>query len=186
MKKCAICRKPIKNLYRSTQKVCAYQDNKECSEEWAKRERERKSRKEATRKRVELREAKEKAKTRADWLADVQKVFNAYIRARDGKVCISCGTTKHDIQYCAGHYRTRGAAGHLRFNEDNTHAQCNQNCNLKLSGNIINYRPRLIDKIGIERVESLENDNTTHKWTIEELKAIKQKYKLKLKQLTGG
>jgi len=52
-----------------------------------------------------------------------------------------------------------------------------------LAGNIAKYRPALIAKIGLERVEKLENDNTPHKWTIEEAKEKINYFKLKLKQL---
>lgn len=179
-KTCKVCRNKFTPT-RQLQAVCDYK----CAQAKAEKDGAKKAAKEATRQRVEHRRAKEKAKTRAEWLKDVQVVFNAYIRARDGKVCISCGTTKPTIQYAAGHYRTRGAAGHLRFNEDNCHSQCNSYCNLHLSGNIVNYRPRLIAKIGLERVDALENDNSTHTWTIEELKELKALYKLKLKQLGG-
>jgi len=127
-------------------------------------------------------EEKDRIKTKKKWADEAQIAFNAYIRARDGKICISCGTTKPDIQYCAGHYRTRGAASHLRYNEDNVNSQCNKKCNLERSGAISDYRPALIAKIGIERVEALENNNQAHTWTIEELKAIKSEYKAKLKE----
>jgi hypothetical protein len=51
-----------------------------------------------------------------------------------------------------------------------------------LSGNQIEYRKRLIKKIGVERVEWLEeNGNQVKKWTIEELKELIKKYKQKIK-----
>ena len=47
---------------------------------------------------------KDKLKTHSDWLNELQKVFNTYIRTRDyKKPCISCDrplTSKHD----AGHF----------------------------------------------------------------------------------
>jgi hypothetical protein len=141
---------------------------------------------ERSEKRLALAETREKLqaiKPLTKYAHEAQAVFNQYIRERDkDQPCISCGTTK-DVQYCAGHFRTRGAAGHLRFNEDNVHRQCNQYCNLNLSGNLLLYRENLIKKIGIERVSALENNNQTHKWTKEELIQIKQTYKQKLKQL---
>ena len=135
----------------------------------------------AKKERKEYKDAKLKVKSHASWKEDAQKAFNAYIRARDGKYCISCGTTNPNIQFCAGHYRTRKAASQLRFNEDNTNTQCNNYCNSKLSGNIGAYRIALISKIGIKRVESLENNHETHTYTIDELKSIIQEYKHKLK-----
>lgn len=129
------------------------------------------------------REAKVKAKTLKYWLDLAQTWVNRYIRLRDEKEpCISCGTT-NDVQYAAGHYRTRGAASHLRFNHDNLHKQCNKRCNLELSGNLANYRKGLIAKIGLERVLALENDNTTHKWTIDEAKDVIEQHKKLIKEL---
>jgi hypothetical protein len=117
------------------------------------------------------------------WLKRTQEVFNEYIRLRDADCgCISCGT-KADNQYCAGHFRTRGAAGHLRFDERNVHKQCNKRCNLELSGNISGYRPRLIKKIGLAEVEALENDNSLKSWNREELDELRKVYRAKIKAL---
>ena len=130
------------------------------------------------------REAKVRAKTITEWLDDAQVIVNRYIRLRDAnEPCISCGTTNPNIQYAAGHYRTRKAASHLRFNHDNLHKQCNHHCNKQLSGNIINYRPALIAKIGLERFQALENDNRVHRWTIEECKEIILEHKRLIKEL---
>lgn len=130
----------------------------------------------AKKERESMREAKERLKTRQEWIKDAQRWFNKWIRLRDeSEPCISCGR-HHQGQYHAGHYRTTGAAGHLRFNEDNCHKQCAP-CNNHLSGNLTKYRPALIDKIGQKKVEVLENNNGTHAWTIGELKAIKREYK---------
>jgi hypothetical protein len=53
-----------------------------------------------------------------------------------------------------------------------------------LSGNQIEYRKRLIKKIGVERVEWLENNgNIVKKWTKEELKLLITEYKQKTKEL---
>ena len=115
------------------------------------------------------------------WLNLTQGVFNEYIRLRDDREpCISCGTMVTN-EWCAGHYRTRGAASQHRFSEFNCHKQCNRYCNMELSGNIINYRPRLIDKIGLAEVEALENDNSTKRWTREELDELRKVYRAKIK-----
>lgn len=127
--------------------------------------------------RKEIRKRKADLKPMSHWLDLTQKVFNNYIRLRDkDDPCISCGTYTAP-EWCAGHYRSRGAAGHLRFNEDNAHKQCNRRCNQALSGNIIEYRPRLIAKIGLQRVEALERDNGTKSWTREELASIRAHYR---------
>ena len=131
----------------------------------------------------ELVRAKEAIKPLKHWADKAQVAVNAYVRARDGKVCISCGTTKPDIQYCAGHYRTRKAASQLRYNEDNLHAQCNNFCNLHNSGNIPAYRVALIAKIGQERHDALINNHEVKRWTKEECQSIEKAYKAKMKAL---
>lgn len=133
--------------------------------------------------RREIKVRKEKLKSRADHLKDAQRAFNAWIRARDaGQPCISCGTTA-DVQYCAGHYRTTGSCPELRFEPLNVHLQCNKNCNLSKSGNILGYRPRLLEKIGAEAVEWLEGPHEPKKYTVEQLKAMTAEYRAKTREL---
>ena len=153
-----------------------------CAVKHAEHLRVKRERQEAKNDKQETREKLAKLKPLKAYADEAQAVFNQWIRERDShEPCISCGRF-HEGQYHAGHYRTRGAANHLRFNEDNCHKQCSP-CNNHLSGNIVNYRPRLISKIGIDRVEALENNNTPHKWTKEELIEIKRIYKEKIKQI---
>jgi len=128
--------------------------------------------------RADLRERKEKLKTKSQWLREAQTAFNSYIRARDkGKPCISSGRMEQDRftggHFDAGHYRSTGAAAHLRFCTWNCHAQSKHD-NRDLSGNIVEYRKRLIDRIGLDRVEALENDNSIRKFDIEYLKRVKR------------
>lgn len=98
---------------------------------------------------------------------EAQAAFNRYIRIRDyGEPCISCGklmdwantSSITGSEVDAGHYRSRGAASHLRFNTYNTNGQCVA-CNRNKSGNVVEYRERLIAKYGLQIVERLENDN---------------------------
>ena len=136
----------------------------------------------AKRERKETRERKAKLKTRRDWLRDTQAVVNRYVRIRDaGKPCISCGTTRN-VQIHAGHYRTTKAAPELRFHEWNINSQCAQ-CNLFDSGNLIEYRIGLIEKIGLEAVEWLEGPHEPKHYTVDDLKAIKADYARKTKEL---
>ncbi|MCD5994168.1 recombination protein NinG [Pseudomonas sp. CDFA 602] len=122
-------------------------------------------------------------KSRADHLKDTQHAFNAWIRARDaGQPCISCGTTA-DVQYCAGHYRTTAACPELRFEPLNVHLQCNRNCNMGKSGNLLGYRPRLLEKIGAEKLAWVEGPHEPQKYTIEELKALTAKYRALTREL---
>lgn len=137
----------------------------------------------------QTRERKAALKTRGDHLKEAQAAFNAFIRARDqlaGHPCISSGRPLDwsGNAVDAGHYRSVGSAPHLRFNEDNVHAQSKHDNQYK-SGNAIDYRLGLIARIGLARVEALESDNTPRKYTVDDLKAIKATYRAKLKMLKG-
>ena len=132
---------------------------------------------------AETKTRKDKIKTKTEWMTEAQTAFNQYIRARDhGLGCISCGTNKQDIQYHAGHYRTRKAAPQLRFDEAQVWLQC-ATCNNHLSGNLINYRRELLNRIGQAEVDRIECDNTEARFTIEDVKRIKAEYKKKLADL---
>jgi len=138
--------------------------------------------------RAKIKTRKQAAKTLPMLIREAQVAFNAYIRERDrlaGHVCISSGRpldwTGNAVD--AGHYRSTGAAPHLRFNEDNCHAQSKQE-NRFLAGNAIDYRVGLIARIGLARVEALEADNTVKKWTRDELIEIRDTYRKKLKEMT--
>ena len=130
---------------------------------------------------------KERLKTRRDWEKEAQAAFNAYIRARDkDKPCICCGQplSVGDVggSYDCGHYRSTGSAPHLRFHEDNAHAQRKQ-CNRWGAGRAVDYRLGLIQRIGLERVEALEADQEPRKYTADELRAIRDLYRAKLREL---
>lgn len=167
----------------------------ECAEGWAlaliaKRDREEAKRIKAQLKEetAKVREKKEALRTIPELIKMAQAAFNCWVRARDeGQPCISCGKPPGDLSGMhagrdAGHYRSTGSASHLRFREDNCHAQCVK-CNQWKAGNAVDYRIGLIARIGLARVEALESDNTPHKWTREELIQIKETYRRKLKEL---
>jgi len=133
------------------------------------------------------RERKQALKTRSDWLKETQIVFNQFIRRRDqlaGHACISSGRPLDwsGNAVDAGHFRSVGSAPHLRFNEDNCHAQSKHDNQYK-SGNAVDYRLGLIARIGLARVEALEADQTPRHYTIDDLKQMKATYKAKLRAL---
>jgi hypothetical protein len=121
--------------------------------------------------------------------AEAQKVFNEYVRLRDlaaGRGCICCGKfataaalAQPGGAYDACHYRSRGSADHLRFDERNVHLGL-KDCN---TWGHVDYRGGLISRIGLEAVEALEADNTSRKWTREYLEGIKTTYRAKIKAL---
>ncbi|WP_315810407.1 recombination protein NinG [Pseudomonas sp. C9-3] len=137
------------------------------------------------RERREIKERKEKLKSRADHLKDAQAAVNEYVRLRDKDLpCISCGR-HHQGQYHAGHYRTVAAFPELRFELLNIHKQCAP-CNNHKSGDIVNYRINLVAKIGAERVAWLEGPHEPLKLTIDQIKAITAHYRAKLRELKRG
>ncbi|EHW4087001.1 TPA: recombination protein NinG [Salmonella enterica] len=181
-RKCPIC--STEYIPRSSlQKVC---HNYKCALEFNRRvdakNAEREKRKRDKTERAEWRKRKEAVKPLKHWEDATQRVVNDYIRERDRDApCISCGTW-NTVQWEAGHFRSRGAASHLRYNEDNIHKQCHR-CNAELSSNAIPYRIALVEKIGLERVEALENNNTPHRFTREELKGIRMHYRALMRAL---
>lgn len=166
----------------------------DCIAPWAEAQQAKKEREEARRKRALqkldralVRQRKAALKTIPDLIKEAQIAFNAYIRGRDqDKPCICCGRPLGDGDvggaFDCGHYRSTGSASHLRFNEQNAHAQ-RKACNRWGSGRAVDYRIGLVARIGAAAVEALEADNTVRKWTREELIAIKTKYVQKLKEL---
>jgi len=128
------------------------------------------------------RERRMEVKPVSYWMKRAQTAFNAWVRARDdGQPCISCGRV-HQGQNHAGHYRPAGSNPELRFEPDNCHLQCAP-CNSHLSGNLTAYRPALIAKIGLERVERLEGPHEPKRYRKEDYQAIEADYKAKLKEL---
>ena len=123
--------------------------------------------------------------TKPQLVKKAQTAFNAYIRARDvGKQCISCdklfdgGSNTFD----AGHYRSVGSAPHMRFVEDNVHGQC-KHCNNWLAGNHVEYRKRLLVRIGERQLDLLESDSVLRKYTKEGLIEIARHYNAMARQL---
>lgn len=173
-KRCKICKEPFVPTFSTFQKTC---NNVECLVDFGRAEAQRLNKR-------EIRQAKKKAreKDRGYWIKRVQTEFNKHIRQRDHKdPCISC-QRHHQGQYHAGHYMSVG--GHsaiLRFDEQNTHKQCSV-CNNHKSGNLAEYRPNLIKKIGLEAVERLEGPQDPKKYTIDELKDLLSVYQAKNKE----
>jgi 5-methylcytosine-specific restriction endonuclease McrA len=168
----------------------------ECIAPWADAQAEKAKRAEAKKaraavkvERASIRARKEAIKTIAQLIADAQIAFNGFIRERDkGKGCFVCGrpfTDKPGQVQHAGHVRSRGAAGHLRFNEDNAMGEC-EGCNGPHGAKPHQIEAGAIARIGAERYAELCADNTPHKWQRDELIAIKHEYRAKLKDIQKG
>jgi len=188
-KKCKNCGKEFVPM-RSTAIACSYP----CAKAWVDARnaklKAQKAKQEAKIDRQLTKQRKEALKTRNDYIKEAQVAFNAYIRERDkNQLCICCGKplTLDAVGggFDCGHYRSTGSAPHLRFNEDNAHGQ-RKVCNRYGAGRAVDYRLGLIKRIGIDRVEAIEADNSPAKWDVDELKAIRDYYKQKLKELRKG
>ena len=181
-RRCAHCKKkvPADSVFVSGLRAfCSYDHLME----FAKSDKGKKVVKQAVRK--DLQEKKEKLKTPSNWRDEAQAAFNAWVRFRDrDKPCISCGRRPEQRiggAFDAGHYRSRGSTPNsLRMHSWNVHAQC-KHCNRDLSGNVVEYRINLVRRIGIEKVEWLESQNTPVIRSLEYWKRLKQVFQKRLR-----
>jgi len=121
-------------------------------------------------------------KTIRDWAKEAQTAVNLYIRTRDkGKPCISCDKPDTGVRN-ASHYRSVAACSSLRFNTFNNHASC-YSCNCSLSGNLLEYRIRLVKLLGQDRVDWLECQNDIARYSIDYLKRIKKVFSRRARHL---
>lgn len=183
VKTCSICREKYRPIS-SLQKVCSVP----CAIEYTRRQAAKRDKASAKDKRKETRVKREELKTRSDYLKEAQQAFNAFVRVRDaGQPCISCGTDGAEDAltggyWDCGHYRSTGAAPHLRFIEANAAKQCKR-CNRRLAGNAVAYRVGLVARRGLEVVEALEADNTIRRYTKEELIEIRDSYRAEVREM---
>lgn len=170
-RKCKYCKAQFQP-YTTLQKNCFEPD---CVTAWVQETKEKNWKRKKAKLKLDL-------MTIQDYIKIAQQVFNKWINLRDkGLPCISCDKPING-RINASHYFNANNHWNVRFNEFNVHSSC-ITCNQYLSGNLIEYRSRLINKIGIEQLTLLELEaNKTRKFTIEELKQIINTYKLKIKQ----
>lgn len=168
--KCKHCKEKFEPV-RFNQKYCF---NKMCLDAWIQEAKIKNWKK--TKKKMQ-----ENLETIQDLVKAAQIVFNKYIRLRDKhELCISCKQIPKKSN--AGHFYNANNHWNVRFDENNVHLQC-EHCNTFLSGNLIEYRSNLINKIGLEQLTLLEaKAMKTRKFTKDELKEIINTYKKKIKQ----
>lgn len=159
----------------------------------------------------ERKERKAKAKARAEvqnlnrrdlsWQhKQTQPVFNR-MRVLEEKLwflerglepeCISCG--KKNMDWCCGHFKTRGAQSNLRYDRNNTFLQCNRYCNKALSGNIEGnkttrgYKVGLVERFGPYEaqyiLEYCEAHTEPYKWSCEELEQWRKEWNKRIREL---
>ena len=176
-KKCKECSEMF-TPFRSTQIVCS----PICSIKYSKALNDKKDAKEWSKRKSEL---KKKDKGTKDYYQDALKIFNEYIRKRDkDKPCVSCGAKAGTYRISSGHYFPQGQNKSIALDERNAHGQCWYNCNSQKSGNLSEYYPELINRIGIDNYNDLvEKKKIAKHYTIDELLEIINYYKNKLKTI---
>lgn len=178
-KRCKSCRE-LFTPFRPLQVACS----QGCAQSLVTEKREKKEAKDALESRMAHRAAVVKAKPRSYWMKLAQDAVNKFVRLRDKDLgCVSCDKpATWNGQWHASHFKSVGSAPALRFNLLNIHKSCSV-CNNWKSGNIGNYRPELINRIGIENVIWLEGPHEPAKYTIPDLQAIRAEYLAKAKAL---
>lgn len=187
-RKCKVCNEWFHPAF-SNQWWCSPEHGTELAIERRSKEREKAEKAADKKRRREYQQQKDKLKIRKLSLQPLsyfhkltQQAFNEYIRTRDaGNPCISCGRLT-GAKINAGHFRTVGASPETRYDETNCHAQC-EYCNSYLSGNIGEYRPKLIKKIGQDAYDKLMGPHEKRKWTREELQELARNYRQKTRAL---
>jgi hypothetical protein len=180
MRKCKHCKTPFTPT-RPLQNWCSI----DCAVTLGQQAIAKKKAKDQAEDRKATREKLDAMRTKPQLVKLAQTAFNAFIRARDaGKLCISCDKPQSadSNQTDASHYRSVGSAPHMRFVEENCHSSC-KHCNQFLGGNHVEYRPRLIARIGLAAVERIEADNTTRKYTKEGLIELARHYNAEARKL---
>lgn len=151
-RQCKVLFHPRNSLQIACCPGCAISYISEAREKKAKAE----IRKAQKKERVSVMIRKNRAKTKSEWLNDLQKLVNKYVRLRDLKYgCISCEKpASWGGQWHCSHYYAVGSSSFVRFNLWNLNKSCSV-CNTHLSGNIGEYTPRIIEKIGQDRFDWL-------------------------------
>lgn len=178
MKKCKHCRASFEPRFSRFETYCW---NPDCKTIEAMKKLEYLKRMETRNWKQRKSEMKKAIKNAADYRNDLQKVFNQWVRLRDKHDgCISCGKPFR-AKYDAGHFFSVGSYPNLRYHVDNCHGQC-VHCNHEKGGNLTEYRPRLISKIGQEKFDELESmRNQPLKLTTPEIIELIRMYQMAVK-----
>jgi len=191
MPRCKICRDKFEARY-FLQKACL---NPACLAEWSKLDREKKADE-----KFKVRKKKYKESDVNHQHDLTQAVFNK-MRVLEEKIwfklfglepeCISC--KKKNMDWCCGHFKTRGSQKNLAYDRVNTYLQCNRYCNKGLSGNIngnkttrgylVGLSERFGDKKAKEIIDYCETNTQVKKWTGAELKLMRKGFNAEIRKL---
>jgi hypothetical protein len=122
-----------------------------------------------------IRARKQALKTPTELEQDCRRIVQKIARIRDrDDGCISCEKGPNwQGQWHGSHFRSVGACSALSLHLWNIHKACSV-CNHHKSGNIAEYAPRLVRKIGQERVDWLNSQNQTVRRSREYLERFKK------------
>lgn len=204
MPKCTICKVNIskdKNVYKiGLRRHCG---DRECleslldivSKTYAKKARIKREKKERFDRKEKLAVLDQTVK---HWRPKADTAFQLFSRLVDHKEpCASCGKYDHELsdvgsfKWHGGHYKGKGSHGSdsVRYWEDNCNKQCAK-CNIRLSGNISDYRPRLLEKIGEYRLSIIEGPHDIQNRIWSDYKAVYDWYhqlnKILKKEIENG
>jgi Bacteriophage Lambda NinG protein len=194
---CKVCKTPY-TPQKMGQKVCSI----DCGLSFGREVNRKNAEKLAKAERIADKARREALKSRSEWIQDTQKEFNRYIRLRGhslGHTCISCQKPRHEIEgaqgwkpggcWDAGHFVSVGSNETLRFTDDNCWLQC-KSCNAgegkyarKSQTVKVAYEANLRTLIGDERVDALLGPHPLAKWTIPELKEMRNTYRARANEL---
>lgn len=142
------------------------------------------------------REAKNKLKTYAQKMSELQQVFNELRRYQEflwfneqgiEPYCISCLKPLGNDQWCCGHLKTTAARPDIRFDRNNTYLQHNIRCNKHLSGDIENYKKGLAYRFGEakakEILEYVETEKPLLSLTDDEISSLKSRWRKEIREI---
>lgn len=132
----------------------------------------------------------EKKPRSTNYVADMDRVFQYYIRLRDAMPggytrCISCGKIKPFDQMQAGHFFSRSHFS-TRWDEDNVNSECTWD-NCWNGEHLLTYKENLIRKIGMQRFNMLEiRCKQTRNWSNFEIVAMVRHYGKLIMQISSS
>lgn len=163
LRTCEFCGKGFAP-FNSMQRVCP---TVKCAKGFAQRKRKAEKKSDKAR--------KEALKTLSQMEEECRRIVQKIARIRDRyDGCISCHVgPNYGGVWHGSHFRPAGNNSAVQFHLWNIHKACEQ-CNYFKGGNVGEYRPRLIAKIGADRVAWLESQTQTVKYTREYLARFKR------------
>lgn len=187
MRKCAVCRSPFQPRS-MTHKACGPACAEVLAEKVTAAQRAKAQRQERAVDRMKL----EGMKKRTTLIAEAQAAFNLVVRLEDAALpCISCGVM-NPVQrgltggvWDAGHFISRGAASHLRFDRRNVHKQC-KGCNRPGGCTRDQHREGVRARIGDEALAALESDQVDREYSKDDLREIRDSNRKRAAQLKKG